>query len=600
MNEQLKLIVDDIKKLWTKLDVNQKFSIAALVLALFIVGVFFIIKATEPNWTVLYTDLSKEDVASISESLKKSGYAFKISDDKTAILVRNQDKEDLRMYVAENGLIHDSAGGFELLDNLQMGSTDFKNKLTKQRIFQGELTRSIEKIQGVSKARVQLAEPDRSIFSDEDEDPSASVVLVLEPGVKLKASQVLAIKNLVAYSIPRLTNDRVFITDQFGNVLSEDVGKNSSDMQTYRANFEKEAAKKIKDTLETIMGKDNVSVQVSTVMDFNQTRSTIESYTPNRDTDAGIIVQKHDEKEVYTNPKDLPNYEKKKAEEEGQPDVTQAQKNAQNQMYDKADEQNRNAAEGILEPVGPGLEGTPENVTAQNVTQMTLNETPAKTTNYYDKSKFKRDNDDVKKLSYEKEKTATTYAVTKEIKQVVYAPGSVVRMSVAVAVNKILTEDEKEEIKSLVQAAAGIDTSRGDIVNVSSLKFTGIDKEEELKKDKERQRDYILEILTFIFKNVSPVVIIIILGLVALNNFGNLFKTPAPEENLEEQGADDEALPTFDPYLALQQNQTNQEDFYQQDIQFTSAVDKKKSEIINNILGNPEEAARILTSYIKE
>ena len=96
------------------------------------------------------------------------------------------------------------------------------------------------------------------------------------------------------------------------------------------------------------------------------------------------------------------------------------------------------------------------------------------------------------------------------------------------------------------------------------------------------------------------VIIIIILGLVALNNFGNLFKTPNPEENMEEADEENEALPTFDPYLALQQNQTNQEDFYQQEIQFTSAVDKKKSEIINNILGNPEEAARILTSYIKE
>ena len=597
MNEQLKLIVEDIKKLWAKLDINQKFSIAALLLALLVVGVFFIVKATEPNWTVLYSDLSKGDVSAIAESLKKSGYAFKISDDKTAIMVRNQDKEDLRLYVAENDLIHDSVGGFELLDSLQMGSTDFKNQLTKQRIFQGELTRSIEKIQGISKARVQLADPERSIFSDEDEDPSASVVLVLDAGVKLKANQILAIKNLVAYAIPRLTNDRVFITDQFGNVLSEDVGKNSSDMQTYRANFEKEAAKKIKDTLETIMGKDNVSVQVSTVMDFNQTRSTIESYTPNRDTDAGIIVQKHDEKEIYTNPKDLPNYQRQK-ESEG-PDVTEAQKNAQNQMYDKAEEQTQNAVEHqIIEPVGPGLSGTPTNVSAENVTGMTLNETPAKTTNYYDDSKINKNKEDVKKLSYEKEKSATTYAVTKEIKQVVYAPGSVVRMSVAVAVNKILTEEEKEEIKNLVQAAAGIDTSRGDIVNVSSLKFTGIDKEEVIKQDKERQRDYILEILTFLFKNVSPVIIIFILGMVALNNFGNIFK--APKLNKNEEAAEEEPMPTFDPYLALQQNQTNQEDFYQQDIQFTSVIDKKKSEIINTIIGNPEEAARILTSYIKE
>ena len=232
MNEHVKLLIEDIKKLWLKLDINQKFSIAALLVAMFVVGIFFIVKATEPNWTVLYSDLSKEDVAAITESFKKSGYAYKLSEDKTAILVRNQDKEDLRFFVAENDLIRDTTGGFELLDDLQLGSTDFKNKLTKQRIFQGELTRSIEKINGVSKARVQLAEPERSIFSDEDEEPSASVVLILEPNVKLKPSQILAIKNLVAYSVPRLTNDRVFLTDQFGNVLSEDVSKNSSDMQS--------------------------------------------------------------------------------------------------------------------------------------------------------------------------------------------------------------------------------------------------------------------------------------------------------------------------------------------------------------------------------
>ena len=50
----------------------------------------------------------------------------------------------------------------------------------------------------------------------------------------------------------------------------------------------------------------------------------------------------------------------------------------------------------------------------------------------------------------------------------------------------------------------------------------------------------------------------------------------------------------------MENNQTNTDDFYQQDVQFTSAVDKKKSEIINSVLENPEESARILTSYIKE
>ncbi|MBQ8635047.1 flagellar M-ring protein FliF [bacterium] len=589
MNEHVKLLIEDIKKLWLKLDVNQKFSIAALLVAMFVVGVFFIFKATEPNWTVLYSDLSKQDVKAITESLKKSGYGYKLSDDKTTILVKNQDKEDLRLFVAENDLIKDTSGGFELLDDLQLGSTDFKNKLTKQRIFQGELTRSIEKIHGVKKARVQLAEPERSIFSDNDEEPSASVVLILEDGVKLKASQILAIKNLVAYSVPRLTNDRVFLTDQYGNTLSEDVSKNSSDMQTYRTSFEKEAAKKIKDTLETIMGKDNVSVQVSSVMDFNQTRATIESYTPNKDTNAGVVLTRQGEKEIYSNPKDLPSNQKNNSAQ-NVPAPTQAQQLAQNQMNNIAAAQDEN----------PLLNQAQGASAAQNVVELPLNETPAKTTNYYD-TEYGKNKDDARKLSYEKEKSATTYAVTKEIKQVVYAPGSVVRMSVAVAVNKILTDAEKEEIKNLVMAAAGMDVSRGDVVNVSSLKFTGIDNSEELEKDKKEQQEFILEVLTFIFKHVSPVFIILILGLIALNNFGNIFKAPKPEQEeiaFEEDTQD--VLPSFDPYLMLQNNQTNTDDFYQQEMQFTSAVDKKKSEIINSILENPEEAARILTSYIKE
>lgn len=578
MNEHFKLIIEDIKKLWEKLDINQKFSIAALLLAMFVVGVFFIFKATEPNWAVLYSDLSKDDVAAITESLKKSGYAYKLSDDKTTILVRNQDKEDLKMFVAENDLIKDTSGGFELLDDLQLGSTDFKNKLTKQRIFQGELTRSIEKIRGVSKARVQLAEPERSIFSDQDEVPSASVVLILEPGVKLKPSQILAIKNLVAYSVPRLTNDKVFITDQFGNVLSEDVSKNSSDMQSYRTNFEKEAAKKIQDTLETIMGKDNVSVQVSTVMDFNQTRSTIESYIPNKDSNSGVVLSSQGEKEVYSNPQQLPSNQK---------ESEQNQNNAQNQTQQ------------VQTPQTLDEQAQAQLAQDANVAEAPLNETPNKTVNF-NANATGNNSDDVRKLSYEKEKQATTYAVTKEIKQVVYAPGSVTRMSVAVAVNKILTDAEKEEIKSLVIAAAGMDLARGDVVNVSSLKFTGIDNSEEIKEDKMRQREFTMEVLTFIFKNVSPVLIVLLISLLAFHNFGSIFR-PVKQKEEEILSEEEEVpLPTFDPYLVLQQNKTDTDDFFKQDIQYASALDKKKSDIINTILGDPEEAARILTSYIKE
>lgn len=572
MNEHLKAMALDIKKIWDKFDLNQKFVIAALMVVALVVCVYFIFKATEPNWSVLYSDLAKDDVAAISESLKKSGYAFKLSDDKSAILVREQDKENLRIFVAENDLIKDSSPGFELLDDLQLGSTDFKNKLTKQRIFQGELTRSIEKITGIQKARVQLAEPERSVFSDNDEEPSASVVLILEPGCRLKPSQILAIKNLVAYSVPRLTNDRVFLTDQYGNALSEDVSKNNTDMQTYRSSFEKEAAKKIQDTLETIMGKDNVSVQVSAVMDFNSTRSTIESYIPADGTQSGVILGQQSERETYKKPQPIV---LKKDEVALDPDNPAAQ-NQPGAVQNAQNPQTQNVMTVVEEQTG--ISEADEN--ARNVTDKVRG----------------------RELSYEKEKNAVNYAVTKEVKQVVYAPGSVTRLSVAVAVNKILTDEEKEDIKNLVIAAAGMDVTRGDVVNVSSLKFMGIDKAEQLQTLNEEKYAKIMEMLGFIFTNVAPLLIVLVLGLVGLSTFSSIFKKPEPpkpqnqEENNQFQG--------FDPYLMLGNNDGMDGQYLDEpdseEPAFTSVVDKKRAEITDIILSDPQDAARLLTSYVKE
>ena len=573
MNEHLKAMALDIKKIWDKFDLNQKFVIAALMVVALVVCVYFIFKATEPNWSVLYSDLAKDDVAAISESLKKSGYAFKLSDDKSAILVREQDKENLRIFVAENDLIKDSSPGFELLDDLQLGSTDFKNKLTKQRIFQGELTRSIEKITGIQKARVQLAEPERSVFSDNDEEPSASVVLILEPGYRLKPSQILAIKNLVAYSVPRLTNDRVFLTDQYGNALSEDVSKNNTDMQTYRSSFEKEAAKKIQDTLETIMGKDNVSVQVSAVMDFNSTRSTIESYIPANGTQSGVILGQQSERETYKKPQPIV---LKKDEVALDPDNPAAQNQPGAVQQNAQNPQTQNVMTVVEEQTG--ISEADEN--ARNVTDKVRG----------------------RELSYEKEKNAVNYAVTKEVKQVVYAPGSVTRLSVAVAVNKILTDEEKEDIKNLVIAAAGMDVTRGDVVNVSSLKFMGIDKAEQLQTLNEEKYAKIMEMLGFIFTNVAPLLIVLVLGLVGLSTFSSIFKKPEPpkpqnqEENNQFQG--------FDPYLMLCNNDGMDGQYLDEpdseEPAFTSVVDKKRAEITDIILSDPQDAARLLTSYVKE
>lgn len=521
-NNYFKLLTEDFKKFWTGLDLAQKFGILALTIVTVVAATYFMVKSMEPNWAVLYTDLSEPDAVAVTENLKKNGYAYKIADDRKTIMVPANQKDELRVYVAENDLIKNSTPGFELLDDMQLGSTDFKNKLTRQRIFQGELTRSIEKMNGIKNVRIQIAEPERSIFEEQDEEPTASVMLILDPGYKLKSSQVKAIKNLVAYAIPRMTPDKVFITDQNGNNLGDETGKNSNDMESFKTNFEEDTSTKITTVLEKIMGKGNATVQVSADINFDSAKSTIESYVPvTGDKQQGVLTASQTEDENYTNPN------------------------------------------GQAAPAAATAGG--------------------------------------KNLNYTKQKSSTNYAVSKEIKQVVYAPGNVKRMTIAVAVNKILTQKEKEEIQNLVLSASGADYNRGDVITVSSMQF------ESLAEDKAAQEQMQKDLATensveFWTTKVGPLAVVLILGLAALFVIKGLFKLGGGGAGA--QSAESYNSKAFEAQLpTIKEEPTDlieSEVLPQIEAHLDPELERIRMELNDTILADPSEAARLLTSYIKD
>lgn len=518
-NNYFKLLSGDINRLWKGLDFSQKFGMLALTIVTVAVAAYFLAKSMEPNWAVLYTDLSEPDAVAVVENLKSNGYAYKIAEDNKTIMVPANMKDELRVFVAENDLIKNSSPGFELLDEMQLGSTDFKNKLTKQRIFQGELTRSIEKMSGIKNVRIQIAEPERSIFEDQDEEPTASVMLILNPGYKLKSSQVKAIKNLVAYAIPRMTPDKVFITDQNGNSLSDESGKNSNDMESFKSNLETQTGAKITSVLEKIVGKGNVTVQVNTDIDFNSAKSTIESYIPLNEKGEGVLTTSQNEVENYANPGQAP----------------------------------------VAAPAAGGN----------------------------------------KNLNYSKQKSSNNYSVSKEIKQVVYAPGTVKRMTIAVAVNKILTQKEKSELQNLVLSASGADYTRGDVITVSSLQFESIAEEKAQQElmDKEMQQEDTVEFWT---TKVGPLLTVLILGLTALLVIKGLFKvsgTGVAQKNNYNQQAFEAQLPTIqeEPTDLIQS-----EALPQIEAHLDPELERVRMELNDTIMADPSEAARLLTSYIKD
>jgi flagellar M-ring protein FliF len=73
--------------------------------------------------------------------------------------------------------------------------------------------------------------------------------------------------------------------------------------------------------------------------------------------------------------------------------------------------------------------------------------------------------------TYSSQQNATNYAVDKVTQQIVQAPGTVNHLSIAVAVDSAAKGVDAGTIKSLVSAAAGIQPSRGDTVDVAVVPF---------------------------------------------------------------------------------------------------------------------------------
>src|SRR3546814_12331657 len=80
------------------------------------------------------------------------------------------------------------------------------------RATEGELARTIRSLDQVQSARVHLVMPQREVFTRDQREPSASIVLKTRGG-RLDPQQVRAIQNLVAAAVPSLKPGRVAIVD---------------------------------------------------------------------------------------------------------------------------------------------------------------------------------------------------------------------------------------------------------------------------------------------------------------------------------------------------------------------------------------------------
>jgi flagellar M-ring protein FliF len=253
-------------------------GVVALVGASFV----FMRWASTPSYAPLYANLDPSDAASVTDGLGSIGVPYKLADGGTAVMVPRNRVYDARVRLAAKGLPAGGHEGYSLLDKGGITQSEFSQNVNYQRALQGELSKTIEAISGVSRATVTLTIPRDTPFLTEKEAASAAVLVQPTRPDALSDETVQAIVHLVSSSVPNLAPGNVTVADSNGNVLAA-PGDTGSALQSSRndgktAAFESNLSKKIEKLITTALGPGHAAVTVQAQLNFDQTTTKRETF----------------------------------------------------------------------------------------------------------------------------------------------------------------------------------------------------------------------------------------------------------------------------------------------------------------------------------
>ena len=288
MNLDLKNVMGQLGNVWNGISLSHKFIMIMMTMG-FIGGIIGVTQwARKPDFALLYGELGPKESGEIVDLLKEENVPFQIRGNGSAIAVPSEKVHEMRLKLAGKGLPREESG-YELLDKVGFGTSDFVQRVNYRRAVQGELAKTIRHLDYVEWAQVHLALPEGSLFVEDEKSATASVILKLKSrsaGV-LRPEQVASIVHLVSAGVEGLKPENVTITDTRGNLLSRKelpssmIGA-SNDQLEMKKKIEDYFVAKAQDLLEKIVGGGKSVVRVSADLDFKHVDEKLVEFDPER------------------------------------------------------------------------------------------------------------------------------------------------------------------------------------------------------------------------------------------------------------------------------------------------------------------------------
>ena len=216
-----KSLLDKAKELLGKLNLVQKVIIGSIVVVVIVALALVGTISSDKGMVVLATDLDTTEFASITSKLKDLDYMFRTSETHT-IFIPPRTKNEVLMALAQENLLPKGTPGYELFDLDNWSETQFEKDIKKQRALMGEISRTLETLRGIKKAKVLISFPPDELFQDKVLPITTAVQLHYRPGYdKLKRKEIEGIMTLVARAVPGLKKENVSINGPDGELIND-------------------------------------------------------------------------------------------------------------------------------------------------------------------------------------------------------------------------------------------------------------------------------------------------------------------------------------------------------------------------------------------
>jgi flagellar M-ring protein FliF len=280
---------------------GQKTMLVLAAVGTIVGGMLFMRMSSTTEYAPLFSNLSADSAADVTAALDSSGVSYRLSNGGNTIEVPRNDVYQTRISLSSQGLPKDGAPGYDLLDAQGITTSEFRQRIDFQRAMEGELSRTIEAIDGVDNAIVHLVMPEEDLFSGDAQHPSASVLVSTPTDHPMTAGQVQAVVHLVASSVEGLEADNVTVADNSGRVLSTagpdgDVAAAGDARAASTAAFENQLAQRIQEMILPVTGPNRSRVTVTAALDYDRRSTTSETFS---DPNTAPVAQETTGTETY-------------------------------------------------------------------------------------------------------------------------------------------------------------------------------------------------------------------------------------------------------------------------------------------------------------